>query len=366
VSQSLSPITRAEELNPVATRLAAANRIALDTEFMRERTYYAELALIQLADADGVALLDPLGDLDTASITAVLNRPGQCKVLHAARQDVEVLLPWTGLPIGPILDTQIAAALCGYGPQVGYGELVAKELNVVLEKGQARTDWKRRPLSDAQLSYAADDVRYLLPLAAQLEEKLAELGRSAWLADDLAELANPALYRVDPADAWQRFKGIETLPVREQLRLRSLAAWREERAVQRNLPRGWVLPDDIARTLARTAPRTVVDLGKLDLMPASTLEKLGPAIIAALESAAELSAEGIVQRAEGRPDPIERERLKRLGEAAKQVAALLSIAPEVLATQRDLRRMVRGEGVDQVFSGWRLSLLAEPLARVAD
>jgi ribonuclease D len=366
VSQSLSPITRAEDLTPVAARLAEASRIAVDTEFMRERTYYAELALIQLADADGVALVDPLGDLDTAAVTDLLTRPGQCKVLHAARQDVEVLLPWTRLPIGPILDTQIAAALCGYGPQVGYGELVAKELNVVLEKGQARTDWKRRPLSAAQLSYAADDVRYLLALASQLEEKLAELGRSAWLAEDLAALADPALYRVDPADAWQRFKGIETLPAREQLRLRALAAWREERAIQRNLPRGWVLPDDIARTLARTAPRTVADLGQLDLMDASTLDKLGPAIIAALESAAEQSVDGIVQRLEGRPDPIERDRQKRFAEAAKQVATLIGIAPEVLATQRDLRRIVRGEAVDQVFSGWRLSLLAEPLARVSD
>jgi ribonuclease D len=366
VSPTLSPIGRPQDLAPIAARLAESPRIALDTEFMRERTYYAELALIQTADASGIALLDPLAELDPAAITAVIHHPQQCKVLHAARQDVEVLLPLTGTPIGPIVDTQVAASLCGYGPQIGYGELVAKELNVVLEKGQARTDWKRRPLSPAQLAYAADDVRYLLPLAAQLEEKLAELGRSAWLAEDLAALADPRLYRVEPTDAWQRFKGIEALPVREQMRLRALAAWREERAIQRNLPRGWVLPDEVARTLARVAPRTVEDVERLDLMPSGAVEKLGPEILAALAHAESLPMDGVVQRVEGRPDPVERERQKRLGDAAKHVAAHYEVAPEVLATQRDLRRIARGESIDRVFSGWRLSLLAEPLARVVD
>jgi ribonuclease D len=333
---------------------------------MRERTYYAELALLQMADNDGVALIDPLGAVDPEAIARLLCHPHQTKVLHAGRQDLEVLLPLTGAPIAPVLDTQLAAGLCGYAPQIGYGELVARELEVTLEKGQARTDWKRRPLSDQQLSYAADDVRYLLPLAARLEEKLAALGRSAWLAEDLAELADPLLYRVDPSDAWQRFKGIEALPVREQIRLRALAAWREERAIQRNLPRGWVLPDDIARTIARAAPATPDALARLDIMAPGTLEKLGPGLLAALEQAAEQPADGIEQRADGRPEPAERERQKQLTESVKRIAGDLAVAPEVLGTQRALRRIARGEAVDQVFHGWRLSLLAEPLSRACD
>ena len=361
MTPSPTPLVRSEELAPVATRLATATRIALDTEFIRERTYYAELALVQVADAHDVALVDPLADLPREDITALLNRPDQCKVLHAARQDVEVLLPWTQTPLGPILDTQIAAGLSGYAPQIGYGELVAKELGIVLEKGQTRTDWTRRPLSDAQLHYAADDVRHLLPLAAQLEDKLDTLGRTQWLAEDLATLADPALYRVDPADAWQRFKAIEALPVREQLRLRALAEWREERAIRRNLPRGWVMADDAARTIARENPNSVDALNRLGVMPPGAVEKLGAAIILALQLAADRSAEGVVQRFDGRPDVAERDRQKRLAEAVKAVAASLSIAPEILSTQRDLKRLLRGEAIEAVFCGWRLSLVAEPL-----
>ncbi len=365
MTPSLSPLTESDALAPIVARLTEAPRIALDTEFIRERTYYAELALVQIADANGIALLDPLAKLSREDIGSVVHRPGQCKVLHAARQDVEVLLPWTDGPIGPIFDTQIAAGLCGYAPQIGYGELVAKEMGVVLEKGHARTDWMRRPLSDAQLQYAADDVRYLLPLAAQLESKLAELGRTDWLAEDLARLADPNLYRVDPAEAWQRFKGIEALPVAEQIRLRALAAWREERAIRRNLPRGWVLADDAARSIARDCPATIDDLRKLDVMAPGAVDKMGDGILTALGSAQAHSAEGIVQRIEGRPDPVERERQKRLSQAAKDVATSLGLAPELLATQRDLRRLLRGEAIEAVFSGWRFSHLAEPLSGIA-
>ena len=361
MTSSLTPIVHPEALAPVATRLATAHRIALDTEFIRERTYYAELALLQVADTHDVALIDPLAEVPREDITALVTQPGQCKVLHAARQDVEVLLPWTAAPLGPILDTQIAAGLCGYAPQIGYGELVAKELGIVLEKGQTRTDWTRRPLSEAQLHYAADDVRHLLPLAAQLEDKLDALGRTDWLAEDLAKLADPTLYRVDPTEAWQRFKAIEALPVREQLRLRALAEWREDRAIRRNLPRGWVMADDAARTIARENPNSVDALNRLDVMPPGAVEKLGAAIVSTLQAAADRPADGIVQRFDGRPDPAERERQRRLGDAVKAVAAAVGLAPELIGTQRDLKRLLRGEAVEAVFSGWRLSLVAEPL-----
>lgn len=349
------------EFEPLAARLAQAPRLALDTEFLRERTYHAELALIQIADENDIVLFDPLAALDGAALAALVNQPAQIKVLHAARQDVEVLLPLTVTPIGPLLDTQVAAGLAGYAPQIGYGELVARELGVTLEKGQARTDWTRRPLSPAQLQYAADDVRYLLPLAERLESRLAELGRSAWLAEDLAELADPSLYRVDPLDAWQRFKNIESLPPREQLRLRALAEWRESRAIRRNLPRGWVLADDAARAIAQANPHTTDDLRRLNVLPPGTVDKLGAEIQAALATAATASPEGIVQRLDVRPDAAERERQKRLAEAVKAVAGTLELAPEVLATQKDLRRIVRGEAVSAVITGWRGEVLGAAL-----
>jgi ribonuclease D len=355
------PIIDDAALAAVAARLAGSRRLALDTEFMRERTYYAELAFVQVADDTGIALIDPLAAIDRTMLGALLAAPGQAKVLHAARQDIEVLLPLTGAPLAPVFDTQVAAALVGFAPQVGYGDLIADELGVVLDKSQARTDWTRRPLTPAQLTYAADDVRFLLPLAARLEDRLAALGRLAWFHEDAALLAEPGLYRLDPADAWQRFKAIETLPPREQLRLRALAAWRESRAMRRNLPRGWVLSDDAARAIARTAPANLAALTALEVMSPGAVDKLGGEILAALAEAATSPLDAIVQRTDGRPAPEERERLRRLGERVKQVAGGLAIAPEVLATQRDLRRLVRGEPLVAVLRGWRLAELGPVL-----
>ncbi len=355
------PITTDAALAAVAAALAAGPRLALDTEFMRERTYYAELALVQLAGADDIVLVDPLAGIDPAILAAVLAVPGQVKVLHAARQDVEVLLPITDAPLAPVFDTQVAAGLLGYPPQVGYGELVLKEMGKTLDKGHQRTDWTRRPLSAAQLEYAADDVRWLLPLAAQLESKLADVGRLDWLAEDFAALADARLYRVDPADAWQRLKAIETLPVGEQLRLRALAAWRETRAMRRNLPRGWVITDDAARAIARRSPEDVATIKALDVMPPGAADKMGEEILAALEGARAASSEGLVQRADARPDPAERELARRLGERLREVATALAIAPEVVATQRDLRRLAHGEALETVLTGWRRLVLGAAL-----
>ena len=363
----MTPIPIADDaaLATVAARLADAPRLALDTEFMRERTYFAELAFLQVADSTEVALIDPLGQLDRARLARLLAAPGQVKVLHAARQDIEVLLPVTGEPLAPVLDTQLAAALLGFPPQVGYGDLIARELGVTLDKGQARTDWMRRPLSPAQLAYAADDVRWLLPLAARLEERLAALGRLAWFREDSARLADAALYRADPADAWQRFKAIETLPPREQARLRALAAWRETRAMRRNLPRGWVLSDETARAIARAAPASVAALRALGLMTPATTDKLGPEILEALARADAEPAGAFVQRLQGRPAPQERDCLRRLGTRLRTIAAGLGIAPEVLATQRDLRRIARGDALEAALSGWRLEVLGAALAAEA-
>ena len=355
------PITDDAALATAAERLAGAPRLALDTEFMRERTYYAELAFVQVADAADVALIDPLAPIDRQLLARLLGVPGQVKVLHAARQDIEVLLPVTGAPLAPVLDTQLAAALLGFAPQVGYGDLIASELGIALDKSQARTDWTRRPLSPAQLSYAADDVRWLLALAARLEERLAALGRLAWFHEDTALLADPALYRLDPADAWRRFKASDTLPPREQARLRALAAWREARAVRRNLPRGWVLSDEAARTIARQGPANPAALKALDVMAPSAVDKLGAEILAALAAANAQPLDGIVQRDEGRPDPAERERARRLGERVRRAATELKLAPEVLATQRDLKRIAHGEPVAAVLAGWRGAELGPPL-----
>jgi len=354
-------ITEGPALAVAAARLARAPRLALDTEFLRERTYLAELALIQLSDPTGIELIDPLTGLDLAPLVSLLRDAAVTKVLHAARQDIEVLLPLTGVPLAPLVDTQIAAALLGMPAQIGYGDLIARELGHTLEKSQARTDWTRRPLSCAQLEYAADDVRWLLPLADRLEERLAARGRLGWLTEDCAALADPGLYRADPGDAWQRLKGIESLPPPEQQRLRTLAAWRELRAVRRNLPRGWVLADAALRAIGRAAPTDVAALKALGVMPPGAADKLGPDIVAELARAASLPLEGLEQRADVRPNREEQARTRRLAERIRAIALELGVAPEVLATQRDLRRIARGEPPVAVLRGWRAGVLSGPV-----
>jgi ribonuclease D len=360
------PITTDDALASAALRLAKAPRLALDTEFMRERTYYAELAFLQVADGAGVLLIDPLAPLDRSQLAALLAAPGQAKVLHAARQDLEVLLPLTQTPLAPVLDTQLAAALLGHPPQIGYADLLGRELGVALDKGQARTDWTRRPLTAAQLAYAADDVRWLLPLVARLEEQLDARGRLGWFAEDAARLADPALYAQEPADAWQRFRGSESLPLREQARLRALAAWREARAMRRNLPRGWVLTDEAVRTLARAAPAGREALKGLAVMAPGAADKLGGEILDTLAAADRQPVEGLVQRPDRRPEADERELARRLTERLRERAAALALAPEVLATQRDLRRLARREPLDEVLSGWRRGELGPALAAELD
>jgi ribonuclease D len=352
-------------------RFDGAPEVALDTEFLRERTYVAELALVQLA-ADEVVLLDPLGGADLAPLARLLTDPRTTKVLHAARQDIEVLLPLTGRPAGPLKDTQIAAGLLGLAPQIGYAELVRQVLGIELAKGGAggnlaRTDWTRRPLSAAQLSYAADDVRHLLEVAAKLTERLEARDRLAWWVEDCEALLDPGLYAVAPEDAWRRLKGIESLPVREQARVRALAAWRETTARDVNLPRSWVLGDDGLRELAARPPASVEVLKKRGVFREATAERVGDALLHALGAAESATLEGIVQRNSVRPTPEELALSKRLSHRLQTVAGELSLAPEVLATQKDLRRLAHNDRrALGPLAGWRRTVIGELLLNALD
>ncbi|MDH4312956.1 MAG: ribonuclease D, partial [Gammaproteobacteria bacterium] len=232
------------ELEAAIFRLHGADRLALDTEFMRERTYHAQLCLVQIATEPDCYLIDPLVGLDLAPLHELLRDRSKLKILHAARQDLEVLLQSGGTVPGPLFDTQVAAALLGFPPQVGYAELVARQLGHSIDKGQTRTDWSRRPLTPAQVAYAADDVRHLLTLHTDLQAALVAKGRANWVAEEAAAYEDPALYRTDPALAWRRLKGLNRLRPAEQSAARALADWRERRAIESDKPRGWILADE--------------------------------------------------------------------------------------------------------------------------
>ena len=354
----LHPAATPEAINDIAARLATQPAIGIDTEFLRERTYHAELCLVQLSWEDQAACVDPLAQIDLSALATALAAPTAVKVLHASRQDLEVLLPAVG-PIRPIFDTQIAAALAGEAAQIGYAELVRRTLGHELAKGQTRTDWSRRPLTAEQIEYALDDVRHLLALKAALEERLERLGRLPWLAEELAALEDPAALSVDPQSAWRRVKGLSGLDPGRQRLLQSLAAWRERRALERNRPRGWILADGLLRDIVLRVPRTRAELAALEGMAPGLLERSGAELLEAVRAADIPDPAPQVLRS--RPDPQLTALMKKLSAVHQTVAAELALSPEVLATRRDLEQLAAGRQDGPLLSGWRRAVLGERL-----
>ena len=352
-------ISNPVELEQFAQRLASAEAIGLDTEFLRERTYRPELCLLQIADPAGPLCVDPLALADLGPLARVLSAPQPLKVMHASRQDIEVLFPAVGQVL-PIFDTQIAAALTGLPAQIGYGELVRRLLNHELSKAHTRTDWSRRPLSVEQLTYALDDVRYLLPLRAQLTAQIAQLGRTHWLAEELAALSDPRGHAVDPEQAWQRVKGLRGLDSARGRVARALAAWRERRAIERNRPRGWILDDASLREIVTRVPRTLAELAAIGEIPAGVVKHSGAEILECIRTA------GVPERLapaipRARPDPRKAALLKHLSAIHQAVAAELHLTPEVLATRRDLEQLAEGQRAVPVLGGWRREVIGERL-----
>ncbi len=352
-------IDSADALTAFAGRATNASSIALDTEFMREKTYRAELCLLQIAlDAEAVCI-DPLAIADLSPVAPLLSSPGVVKIMHAARQDLEVLLPAVGL-VQPVFDTQIAAALAGHPSQVGYAELARRLLGVELPKAHTRTDWARRPLSADQQEYALDDVRHLPALRDSLLETLAAKGRVAWLEEELAALANADALKVAPEDAWRKVKGLPALDEGRQALVQTLAAWRERRAMDRNRPRGWILDDALLREIALRLPRTIDALAALPEMQESVVRKCGEELLAMVREAGIADPPPPLPRRE-RPDPALLALVKRLGDIAGDVARQLEISPEVLATRRELEKLASGKRDVSLLRGWREEVLGGKL-----
>jgi ribonuclease D len=334
--------------------------LTLDTEFMRESTYYPKLCLIQAANSDTCVLLDPLALPSLEPLFRQLAGRSQTKILHAARQDLEVLSLASGQPpAGPIFDTQIAAGLLGLPAQIGYGDLVARRLGVNLTKGLARTDWTRRPLSDEQMAYAADDVRYLVPLYEDLREALHAAGRLAWLEEETHLLENPDLYRVQPEDAWKRLKGLERLQPEQRAAAKSLAQWRELRAMKHDKPRGWILHDDTLRAIAETLPQTLDRLSDARGMPQAVVRKVGEELLELLRNAREQAGNEAPAFRPQRPESEELALVKRVSALIRESGVKLGLSPELLATRRDVEQLVYG-GEHGIFArGWRKDVVGD-------
>jgi len=357
---SSAPITAPAALGAAVSELARHPVLGLDTEFMRERTYYAQLCLVQLG-VEGLAVcVDPLALPSLEPLRPLMADAACCKILHAARQDLEVLAPAVG-PLANLFDTQVAAALAGFPAQVGYADLLREALGVDLHKSQTRTDWSRRPLSAAQIEYALDDVRHLPSLRDWLGERLARLGRLDWLGEELAELASEPL-TIDPEQAWLRLRGFTELDPDRQRLAQQLAAWRERRAMSADRPRSWILPDAALRDLVLQVPRDMAALARLRELPDGIRENSGAKLLELIDAAAvPVPAAPLPPRR--RPDPEHVALVARLADLARRAAAQLQLAPEILATRRELERLAGGERDGAVLRGWRREAIGVELLR---
>ncbi|MGE0582523.1 MAG: ribonuclease D [Steroidobacteraceae bacterium] len=352
-------ITDTSALADLAAELATAPAIGIDTEFMRERTYRAELCLLQAATPARSVCVDPLALESLTPIAAALGTAGPVKILHAARQDLEVLSAALG-SVGPVFDTQVAAALAGFPAQVGYADLVRQLLGQDLAKAHTRTDWSRRPLSADQLQYALDDVRFLAPLRDTLLERLDGLGRTAWLLEELDTLADPAGFTVDPEQAWRRLKGVQALDAGRQRLAKSLAAWRERRAIDRNRPRGWILDDAALKEIVASVPRDSTALTAIAELPDGVAQRSGAELLALVRDAEIPEPPPPLPRRE-RPDPAWTAAVKRLAELTREAAGETGISAEILAPRRELERLAAGDRAVGVLSGWRRRVVGERL-----
>jgi len=353
-------IDQPQELTALAAELGPEPELAFDTEFMRERTYFPKLCLVQLATARDFACIDPLAHEDLSPLAVLLNNPASLKVVHAARQDVEALLTRCAQAPANLFDTQVAAALLGMQPQIGYGELVQRLLGHSLEKGHARTDWTARPLSREQLEYAIDDVRHLLSLRDVLLRELEKLDRHTWFDAEMARLEVAFAARTSPDEAWQRLRGLETLDPRRLAAAKALARWRELRAIQRDRPRGWILADDALHELVRALPRNRVELERVQSLPRGVIAHCADDLLAAVEATSHLETGEAVRRAR-KPDPIEQARLKALAATVRRIAEQLRLTPEILATRRELQQLLNGDTDVAPLKGWRREVVGEAL-----
>ncbi|TAN47749.1 MAG: ribonuclease D [Methylococcaceae bacterium] len=342
--------------------IAGCSWLAMDTEFLRDKTYYPQFCLLQIAAGDQVACIDPLALTDLGPLLEILYDPNITKVLHAARQDMEIFYHLHGKLPSPVFDTQIAAPLLGIADQIGYAGLVQELLGAQLEKGHSRTDWSQRPLNAEQLKYAADDVIYLARLYPKMLQRLEKLGRLDWLTSDCQALCEPDVYENPPETAWLRLSGAYKMKGAALSIIQTLAAWRERTAQQENLPRGWVLKDDVLFDLARLQPKTPVQLQTLRALAERTVKRHGEEICALVRQALAQPPQALPQKSRpslGTPD--KEALLDLLGAVVRLLAERHTLNPAVVAGRKDLEALAAGEADCKLREGWRYHLVGAEL-----
>jgi len=354
----MSLITTSQDLAAACERIARHSFVTVDTEFLRETTFWPKLCVIQLASDDEAMAVDALAEgLDLTPVFDLMANPAIVKVFHAARQDIEIVWNLAKMVPAPLFDTQVAAMVCGFGDQVSYGELVQAVCKIPVDKSSRFTDWTRRPLSEAQITYALADVTHLRDVYRWLSARLEKTGRTSWLADEMQTLTSASTYEQHPDNAWERLRNRARKP-RDLAVLMEIAAWREREAQSRDVPRSRVLKDDIMIEIALAAPRTADLLGQLRSFPRGMERaRTGVDILAAIER-------GLARDPKTLPR-IERERRSNGGGATvellkvllRQVSERHGVAAKMIATVDDLEAIASDDRAKvAAMSGWRREL----------
>jgi ribonuclease D len=364
-------ITTTEALAAYCDAARVHDYVTVDTEFLRERTYYSKLCLVQLAmpgkGDEGAVLVDPIAGgaaLSLEPLYALFRDPGVVKVFHAARQDLEIFQVDAGVIPAPLFDTQVAAMVCGFGEQAGYETLVKRIAKASVDKSSRFTDWSRRPLSEAQMAYALADVTHLRQIYEFLARKLSSTGREKWVAEEMAVLTNPETYRTDPAEAWRRVKTRNTTP-RFLAILCELARFREEYAQARDVPRSRVFKDDAMLELAATKPQSNEDLGRSRLLLREARKgEIADGILAAVKAGIACPPERmprVESEAKAPANPALADLLRVLLKAKSEGTG---VAAKLIASAADLDHLAAGGRDVPALSGWRRDVFGADALRL--
>ncbi len=366
-NQDTQLINTAQALTSFCEQASSSDWLAVDTEFFREKTYYPQLCLVQVATAETIACIDMLGIENHTALAQLLTAQPVLKVFHSAGQDIEALSQTLGAYPNVIFDTQIGAAMLGLGEQISYAALVRQLLDIELPKSETRTDWTQRPLSTAQLHYAADDVRYLRAVFLQERSELQRLGRLAWAQEESLRLLEPSLYDPDPATLLKKVKGQQQLDARQRAILQTLAVWRETYARRKNLPRKWVLSDQAMLELTQLDTSTISSTQTLPKSTQKVIARYGKQLLPLIQSVTQADAQQWSQLAPPpAPTPEQLQQIKAWRRIVNKVSEEQKIAPSLLATRKALEQLVISKEKIPLLQGWRLELIRPYLEQAED
>lgn len=351
------------ELDILCQKMQHEPWLAIDTEFLREKTYYPKFCLLQIATLEWVACVDPIAlEGQMSELFEIINNPNIIKVLHSCRQDVEIFYQLTGKLPAPVYDTQLVAPLLGLQENPGYAMLVSGFLNINLSKIHTRTDWSQRPLSADQMKYAADDVIYLAKIYQMMEEQLQKLGRENWLKEDFEQLMNPDLYDIPPANAWLKIRGKNKLTGKQLVIVQALAEWREKVAKKDDRPKNWILRDELILDMVKLQPVNIKELSEIRSINDGFVRRSGQQVCA------------LIKAAQGKPGLKLKAKENSVKKTVKQEAVLdvlsavvrlraeeNALNPIILATRKDLEALLFDEPGSLLLHGWRYSMVGKEL-----